>query len=200
LTDFHSSELTLVRNKRDKGNKKISKLCHENNWKSIPKEQVHFEVAPKDYCQTYSCNELSSTNKQYKSSIKNGSENVKGWKKPVNAINSISLKELEKLVEEMINTNDELLNSKNTIDATVEQLRNQIHENIAIMKSQENLHKKILQLDIMRYRRQSVWNVKHNQNHGSKVLPRQLLCHSNFLNRLQDLYRVINHCQKCMVI
>jgi hypothetical protein len=146
--DHHSPEWTLVRNKRDKGNKKISKFTYENNWKSLPKEQVHFEVAPKDYHQTYSGNELHSTKTQLKTYIQTGSANAKGHKKPANAISSISLKELKQLVEDMINTNDELLHSKNIIDTTVEQLRNQVHEHIAIARSQDKLHKKILELEI----------------------------------------------------
>ena len=59
LTDFHSPEWTLVRNKKGKENKKISK----SSWKVIPKEQVNFVVAPKETSQTYSYHELPSGNK-----------------------------------------------------------------------------------------------------------------------------------------
>jgi hypothetical protein len=52
----------------------------------------------------------------------------------------------------MIYTNAELMNSKSNIDTTIEYLCDQIQENIAIMKAQENLHNMILQFETERYR------------------------------------------------
>jgi hypothetical protein len=74
-------------------------------------------------------------------------EKAKGGKKTENAIDSISLKELEKLVKEMIEMNIELVNSKCNIDVNIECICNQICESIAITKVQENLHKIILQFE-----------------------------------------------------
>jgi hypothetical protein len=78
LTDFYSPEWSLVRNKRDKESKKISKLSNVISWRSIPKEQVNFEVDPKENRQTYSRYELPRDNMQYKSSIKDKFGNGKG--------------------------------------------------------------------------------------------------------------------------
>jgi hypothetical protein len=91
-TDFHSPEWTLVKNKRDKESKKISKLSSGISWKWIPKEQVNFEVAPKDYCTTYFRQELPSNMKLPKNYTKDKPQNSKGWNKPVNAIDSMPLK------------------------------------------------------------------------------------------------------------
>jgi hypothetical protein len=81
-------------------------------------------------------------------------------------------KELEKPIEKIVDTNADLENSKNNIDATVEYLQNQIQENIAITKAQETLHKMILQFETDRYRRKSIWNVKRYQNDRSNANPK----------------------------
>jgi hypothetical protein len=105
-------------------------LSNEISWKSIPKEQVNFEVAPKDYCTTYNRREFPRDMKQHKSYTKDKSQDGKGWNKPGNAIYSMPLKELGKLIEKMVDMNTDLENSKNNIDATVEHLQNQIQKTL----------------------------------------------------------------------
>lgn len=52
------------------GEQKILKSSNGICWKSIPKEQVNFVVAPKEASQTYSHHELPRGNKKSQISIK----------------------------------------------------------------------------------------------------------------------------------
>ncbi len=88
LTDFHSTEWTLVRNKKGKDSKKILKSSSGIDWKLIPKEQVNL---------------LWSLPRK------------KSWKKHEKAIDRSSFNKLETLVKSMIDNDIELSNSKSGV-------------------------------------------------------------------------------------
>jgi hypothetical protein len=123
-------------------------------------------VAPKETNKTYSDNEFPHVIKKPWNSIKHGSTKGKVWKKPVNAIDRISLNKLKTMVKQMIENNVKLAESKQGMEDNFDNLHRRIQDNITLAKAQDNLHRIILEFEIERSRN-SFWNEKRQVNRSS---------------------------------
>jgi hypothetical protein len=91
LTNFHSPEWSLVRNRKGKWNKNFLKSnAGYDNWCRIPSQQVNCVVTPKDNQQTYSYQKNKFQKRMNKPSPNMHLVKGNGQEKPENAINKIS--------------------------------------------------------------------------------------------------------------
>ena len=118
-------------------------------------------VAPKENDKTYSHNEFPHVTNKPWNSTKHGSAKGKGWKKPANAIDRISLNKLKTMVKQMIDNDVKLAESKQGMEDSFDNLRHHIQDNITLAKAQDNLHRIILEFEI-EHSRNSFWNEKRH--------------------------------------
>jgi hypothetical protein len=141
-TNFHSPEWTLVRNKKGKEKKKISKSNFESsNWRRISNQQVNFVVTPKDNKPTYSLQEIKTQERTYQPSPKIHLVKGNGNKKPDSAINRISCKKLDIMIKKMLANENSLAKSGEVIEENITQLRTEIKQSMAVAKAQDALPK-----------------------------------------------------------
>jgi hypothetical protein len=159
--DFHSSEWTLVRSKKGKEKKKISKsdfrLCQ---WSKIPSEDINFEVAPKDSNTTHHMKENNYAFGQ--PSQKMLPAKGTGNKKPRIAPKPISNHQLDALLKELTLNDTTLMDSTKCNAHTIDTLQDELSRKIATTKAQEELYRILLKFEIARCRN-TYWHTKSNR-------------------------------------
>jgi hypothetical protein len=159
--DFHSSEWTLVRSKKGKEKKKISKsdfgLCQ---WHKIPIEHINFEVAPKDSNITHQVKENNDAFGQPSKKMLSAKGN--GNKKPGTAPKRISNQQMDALLKELTLNETTLMDSTGCTDHTIDTLQDELKRRITTTKAQEELHRILLKFEIARCCN-TYWYTKSNR-------------------------------------
>jgi hypothetical protein len=146
-TNFHSTEWTIIRNRRNKG-KKISKSNFvDYHWKTIPKQEVSFGITPKGNKMTYrriNVIDTSSSVRQTKDDKRFNQEMKRKHMK------KISKKAFEKILEEVKHQDEKLEEVNKTIPVTIKMLEEQLVNGIKITKLQKELHRMLREFETRR--------------------------------------------------
>jgi len=138
------TEWTLVRNRKNKG-KKISKSNFgEYHWKTMPKQEVNFEVTPKGNKMTYPRINIVDT-----SSIIQQTKDDKCFNREMKKkhMKKISKKAFEKILEEVKHQEEKLEEVNKTIAVTVKMLDEQLVNGIKITMLQKELHRMLREFE-----------------------------------------------------
>jgi hypothetical protein len=146
-TNFHSTEWTLIRNRRNKGKKILKSNIGEYHWKTIPKQKVSFGVAPKGNKMTYpriNVIDTSSSVRQTKDDKRFNQEMKRKHMK------KILKKAFEKILEEVKRQDEKLEEVNRTIPVTIKMLEEQLVNGIKIIKLQKELHRLLSEFETHR--------------------------------------------------